>query len=86
MDWRILIPYSFCTTVLMMLFAPMVDARVARFEIEQRRVFAEGKEFGTVGSYERLDGTVYMEVDPDDPLNAVIVNLDKSRSERAWEC
>lgn len=66
------------TTVLMILFPSMVDARVVRFVIEERRVFAEGKEFGTVGPYERLDGTVYMEVDPDDPLNAVIVNLDKT--------
>ena len=58
------------------LCASLAEARVARFVVEQRRVFAEGKEFLTVGPYERLDGTVYMEVDPEDPLNAVIVNLD----------
>jgi hypothetical protein len=34
--------------------------------------------WGTAGAYERLDGTAYMEVDPHDPLNAVIVNLDKA--------
>jgi hypothetical protein len=34
--------------------------------------------WGTAGAYERLDGTAYMEVDPRDPLNAVIVNLDKA--------
>ena len=61
-----------------MVSASLADARVVRFVIEQRRVFAEGQEFGSVGTYERLDGTVHMEVDPHDPLNAVIVNLDKA--------
>ncbi len=35
-------------------------------------------EWGTAGAYERLKGTAYMEVDPRDPLNAVIVNLDRA--------
>ncbi|HEV8318390.1 MAG TPA: alpha/beta hydrolase domain-containing protein [Vicinamibacterales bacterium] len=60
------------------LFASLAEARVVRLVIEQRRPFADGMTFGTVGPYERLDGTVYMEVDPADPLNAVIVNLDKA--------
>ena len=60
------------------LAATLAEARVVRFVIEQQREFAGGMEFGEVGPYERLDGTVYMEVDPDDPSNAVIVNLDKA--------
>ena len=60
------------------LCASLAEARVVRFVVEQRRVFADGMAFGTVGPYERLDGTVYMEVDPADPLNALIVNLDKA--------
>src|SRR5262249_30929162 len=60
------------------LFASFAEARVVRFVVEQRRPFADGMTFGTVGPYERLDGTVYVEVDPADPLNAVIVNLDKA--------
>src|SRR5713101_6927270 len=52
------------------------EARVVAFVVEQRRLFASGMSWGTVGAYERLDGTAYMEVDPHDPLNAVIVNLD----------
>lgn len=60
------------------LCAPLAEARVARFVVEQRRAFAGGMEFGEVGPYERLDGTAHMEVDPDDPLNAVIVNLDRA--------
>ena len=64
--------------LLLILGASLAEARVVRFVIEQRRVFAEGTEFGEVGTYERLDGTVHMEVDPDDPLNAVLVNLDRA--------
>src|ERR1700751_4298692 len=54
------------------------QARVVRFVVEQTRSFAGGMSFGDVGPYQRLDGTAYMEVDPHDPLNAVIVNLDKA--------
>src|SRR5258708_23759097 len=54
------------------------EARVVRLVVEQTRRIADGKNFGDVGPYERLDGTVYMEVDPRDPLNAGIVNLDKA--------
>jgi hypothetical protein len=50
---------------------------VTRFVVEQRRAFADGTPFGEVGPYERLDGTAFMELDPSDPLNAVILNLDK---------
>jgi len=53
-------------------------ARVVRFVVEQTRTFADGTSFGNVGTYQRLDGTAYMEVDPADPLNAVIVNIDKA--------
>lgn len=51
---------------------------MVRFEITETRRVAEGKSFGDVGPYERLDGVVVMEVDPRDPLNAVIVNLTKA--------
>ena len=52
------------------------EARVVRFVVEQTQPFADGKSWGETGPYERLTGTVYMEVDPNDPRNAVIVNLD----------
>ena len=59
------------------------DARVVRIEVERTATYAGGKVFGDAGAFERLDGTVHMEVDPDDPLNAVIVNLDRApRNER----
>ena len=57
---------------------PPTEARVVRLVVEQRRPVLDGKSFGEVGPYERLDGVVYFEVDPQDPLNRVIVNLDKA--------
>ena len=35
----------------------------------------DGLSFGAVGPYEQLDGTAYGEVDPRDPLNAVIQDV-----------
>ena len=54
------------------------QARVIRFVVERKRPLAEGMSFGNAGAYERLDGTAYFEVDPKDPLNAIIINLDKA--------
>jgi len=70
------------SSVLLVLLVALVpswsEARVVRFVVEQTRPLADGMSFGTAGPYERLDGTAYFEVDPKDPLNAVIVNLDKA--------
>ena len=54
----------------------VTEAKVVRFVVEQRAPFAEGATFGETGAYERLTGTAYCEVEPNDPLNAVIVDLD----------
>jgi Alpha/beta hydrolase domain len=54
------------------------EARVVRFVVEQQQSFASGMEWGTSGAYERLVATASMEVDPRDPLNVGIVNLDKA--------
>jgi Alpha/beta hydrolase domain len=59
-------------------FGNSCEARVVRFVVEQTRSFADGMSFGNTGPYQRLDGTAYMEVDPHDALNSVIVNLDKA--------
>lgn len=52
---------------------------VQRIAVTEREtpVFG-GVEFGAVGAYERLHGTVFGELDPTHPLNAGIVNLDKA--------
>lgn len=58
--------------------AQVAQARVTRFIVEERVPFAPGTAWGAAGAYERLKGTAYMEVDPADPLNAVIVNLNRA--------
>ena len=70
-------------SLLAALAAPAADARVVRIVVERTTPYAGGQAFGDAGAFERLDGTVHMEVDPGDPLNAVIVNLDRApRNER----
>ncbi|HTO99697.1 MAG TPA: alpha/beta hydrolase domain-containing protein, partial [Myxococcales bacterium] len=54
------------------------EARVVAFVVESRQPFVGGAAWGSVGPYERLTGTAYMEADPRDPLNAVIVDIDKA--------
>ena len=49
-----------------------------RLQIDHMEPFADGMEFGTSGSYLRIAGTAQGELDPQHPLNAVIVNLDKA--------
>jgi hypothetical protein len=51
---------------------------ITRITIEKREIFAEGYEFPITGAYEKLVGKVYGEVDAKNPLNKVIVNLDKA--------
>ena len=55
-----------------------VEARVVAFVVESRQPLVGGASWGDVGPYERLTGTAYMEVDPRDPLNAVIVDIDRA--------
>jgi hypothetical protein len=57
------------------------EAKVKRFVVEEKLAIAGGG-FGNVGRYERLKGTAYFEVDPKNPLNDVIVNLDKATTNK----
>ena len=54
------------------------QARVVALVVESRQPFVGGVSWGTAGAYERLLGTAFMEVDPRDPLNALIVDLDRA--------
>ena len=56
--------------------AVSLQARVTRIVIEHRDSPAfKGQSFGAAGSYERLTGHFYGELDPKDPLNAIITDL-----------
>jgi hypothetical protein len=61
------------------LAASEAEARITRIEVKRvESPTFEGKTFGPAGAYEKLVGRAYGEVDPKDPRNAVIVDLDKA--------
>lgn len=47
-------------------------------DIEAAELLADGAAFGAAGAYERVIGTAHGEVDPEDPANRGIVNIDKA--------
>src|SRR5690349_10814900 len=55
-----------------------VAARLTEINVAAVEPFAEGASFGDSGAYERVKGTFRGELDPGDPRNKVIVNLDKA--------
>src|SRR5215472_13119252 len=67
-----LIASTVLTTVLC---AAPSEARITRIEITKVEPAFEGKQFGAVGTYERVIGRAYGEVDPDLPANAIIQDI-----------
>ena len=58
------------------LLAGTAEARITKIEITSKESPTfEGKSFGAAGQYEKLYGRAYGEVDPKDPKNAVIVDI-----------
>ena len=53
-------------------------SRITRVQIDSVEPAFEGLEFGSVGRYEVVLGRAFGELDPADPNNAVIVNLDRA--------
>jgi hypothetical protein len=51
-------------------------AEVTRIEIATREPVLGGRSFGDVGAYEKLRGTVYFAVDPTNPRNRIIADID----------
>lgn len=62
--------------LLLLLASAAVQARVTRLVIEQKESPAyDGKIFGSIGQYEILTGKAYGELDPKDPHNTIITDL-----------
>ena len=60
-----------------MLSVGVAEARIIRIEITSvESPTFEGRTFGSVGRYEKLRGTAYGEVDPTDPHNALITDIE----------
>ncbi|MGC2619430.1 MAG: hypothetical protein WA414_10350, partial [Acidobacteriaceae bacterium] len=60
-------------------------ARVTRIEILTRQPVLNGQAFGKAGAYEEITARVYFAVNPSDPHNTGIVDLDKAPRNEAGE-
>jgi len=81
MEERALLRHPGCAAALGLLtlvgVAAPVNARITGITITTTTspAFA-GQSFGQVGQYEQLDGTAFGEIDPQDPLNTVIQDIE----------
>lgn len=66
---------AFCA---LLLAAAPAGARLTEINVTAVEPFAGGHAFGDAGAYERVRGTFKGELNPADPRNKVIVNLDKA--------
>jgi hypothetical protein len=62
----------------MLIWTAAPQARMTRLEVTAIDPVLDGYEFGDVGAYERVKGIAYFAVDPADPRNTVIYNLDRA--------
>lgn len=53
-------------------------ARVARVVVDGQEEILTGRSFGAVGPYEKIVGTIHFALDPTNPRNARVVDLDKA--------
>jgi hypothetical protein len=56
----------------------LARAEVTRVEITSKQDVLNGKAFGAAGAYEKLVGKVYFAVDPGNPHNKIVADLDKA--------
>jgi hypothetical protein len=77
-DWTRFLSSIFATAAAVaagLLAAQSCEARVVKLVVEQQGAFVGGAAWGNVGPYEMLRGTAYLQVDPKDRRNAVIVDI-----------
>jgi hypothetical protein len=62
--------------VMVLGFSLTTEARIVRIEINKTEPAFVGQSFGATGSYEHLTGVAYGELDPKDPRNRIIQDID----------
>ena len=62
--------------VVVLLVPSLATSEVTKVTIASRAVVANGQPFGSVGPYEKLTGTIAFALDPANPRNKAIVDLD----------
>ena len=55
--------------------AVISEARIIRIVIDKTELYANGRQFGSVGQYQRLTGRAFGEVNPADTHNAIIQDI-----------
>ena len=67
---------NFILLIIAIILLPIAaTAKVVKVEITSRETVPSSAEYIRSGSYEILKGVIYLEVDPDDPANQLIVDL-----------
>src|SRR5688500_1944946 len=69
---RLISTFALCA----LLVPAVVRAEVTKVTIASRAVVANGQPFGSIGPYEKLTGTIEFALDPANPRNQAIVDLD----------
>ena len=71
---------KFCIAALCAFLLPSLtaNAEVIRFEMLQSGAAFKGRSFGSVGPYVKITGRATIAVDPADPRNAIIADIDKA--------
>lgn len=59
-------------------FAAPVYSEVTRIDVQRREDVLSGRGFGLAGAYEKISGTAYFAVDPSNPANRIITDIDKA--------
>ena len=65
-------------SVMVLGFSLATEARIVRVEINKSEPAFNGQSFGATGSYEHLTGVAYGELDPKDPRNSIIQDIDRA--------
>ncbi|MDH3434825.1 MAG: alpha/beta hydrolase domain-containing protein [Gammaproteobacteria bacterium] len=64
--------------VLVSLLALQASAEVTRIDVTSRGALPGNKSYGLAGAYEKLAGRIHFELDPLNPANQIIVDIDRA--------
>ena len=70
---------TFAALIGVLLLPTLVFAEVTKVNVVSRVTVANGQAFGNTGPYERLTGTIEFAVDPKEPHNARIADIDRAK-------
>ncbi|MFQ5962362.1 MAG: alpha/beta hydrolase domain-containing protein, partial [Candidatus Methylomirabilales bacterium] len=72
------IPVVLCVLTAVILAPSLCAGRVVRIVIDKREDVLNGRSFGTAGPYKKMTGKIYFALDPRNPKNVRIADLDKA--------